>query len=240
MREKSDKSKLRDGRGILTESSYEAWKTAREAKSSGTACALYDPIQKRTVNLLSQGEKKVFWVLRYITEKHILEQFPLDAGIVREICDEMCVRRYGSILSTDFLVEGNSGRVVAFSVKPNASVFDPNSKTGNRNIIRNEVEVRYWSKKGVDHHVVYSDEISIDYAMNIKDVMTYWDDAFVRDPVSKLMHMIARHVIVVPLDKGRLSFKELASKLPVEEYYETYKSQIDKAHFCGWHIDFPG
>lgn len=240
MREKSDKSKLRDGRGILTDKSYEAWKTAREAKSTGTACALYDPIQQRTINLLSQGERKVFWALRYITDNRILEQFPLDAETIREICDEMGVRKYSSILSTDFLAESNSGKVVAISVKPNASVFDLSTKNGNRNFVRNEVEVRYWARQGVDHIVVYSDQIGIDYANNIRDVMSYWEEKWINDAVGMLMHLIARHIIRIPLDKGRIPFKQIASSIPVEEYYEIYRRQIDNSNFQGWRIDLSG
>ncbi len=239
MREKTDKSKLKDGRGILDGNTYEAWKTARESKSLGTACAVYDPVQKRTVNLLSVGEKKTFWVLRFLTPNRILEQFPMDAEVVNSICAELGVRKYSKILSTDFLVEDVKGYAVAISVKPNASVFEDDTKAGKRNIIRKNVEAQYWERYGVPHYVVFSDEIDIDYALNIRDVMTYWDDVWVNDSTSMLMHMIARHVIQIPLDRGRIPFKELAQKIHAEVYYETYKRQEIKSVNCRWRIDLP-
>lgn len=240
MREKTDKSKLKDGRGILNGNSYEAWKTARESKSVGTACAVYDPIQKRTVNLLSVGEKKTFWVLRFLTPNRILEQVPMDAAVVSSICEELGVRRYSSILSTDFLVENADRRAVAISVKPNASSFDTTTRTGKKNITRNDVEVRYWAQHGVPHHVVFADEIDMDFAMNIKDVMTYWDDVWVNDPTSMLMHMIARHVIQIPLDKGRIPFRKIAETIHVEDYYEAYKRQKGESINRRWRIDLSG
>ena len=98
MREKSDKRKKRDGRGIIAQDHYEAWKTARESKSSGTACAVYDPIQHRTVNLLSQGEVKVFWTLRFFPEiQNIYEQVPLRQGIVDAILLILLFDKYGNI-----------------------------------------------------------------------------------------------------------------------------------------------
>ena len=237
MREKTDASKLRDGRGLLIDNVYEAWKTARESKSTGTAYAVYDPIQKRTVNLLSVGEKKVFWVLRYLTAGKILEQFPMGAETTALACEELGVRKYSRILSTDLLVEKDSGELVAFSVKPNASVFDQKSKNGPGNVTRARVEAQYWSHYGVPHNVVYSDEINVDLAMNIRDVMLFWDDTLVRDPASMLMYLIAHKAIRLPLDKGRIQFKTIAEKIPVEDYYETYSRCKDDPNFCGWLID---
>ena len=240
MREKTDASKLRDGRGILNGDIYEAWKTAREAKSIGTASAVYDPIQRRTVNLLSVGESKVFWVLRFLTTGRILEQYPMDRAGVDAACDALGIRRYSKILSTDFLVEQPNGGAVAISVKPHASVFSEDTHNYQRNVNRHNVEARYWELRGVPHHLIYSDTIGIDYVGNIKDVMRFWDDMWVRgDPANMLMHMIAHHVIQIPLDQGRLPFKVIAQQIKVEDMYETYQRYKDDPDFRGWIIDLP-
>lgn len=236
MREKTDASKLKDGRGILSGTTYEAWKTAREAKSIGTAYAVYDPIQKRTVNLLSAGEKKVFWVVRFLAPGRILEQFPMDTRTVALVCNELGVRNYCHILSTDLVVEKENG-VVAISVKPNASSFDPKRKYGQKNITRAKVEAQYWEHYGVPHRVVYADEIPINLAMNIRDVMFYWDETFVCDRISELMHMIAHKAIQIPMDRWRIQFKTIAEKIDVEGLYETYKGLKSDPDFCGWRID---
>lgn len=240
MREKTDASKLRDGRGNLKGDVYEAWKTARESKSIGTASAVYDPIQRRTVNLLSVGESKTFWVLRFMLTGRILEQYPMNKRVVDEVCDELGIRRYSKILSTDFLAEKPNGGAVAISVKPSASVFSEGTHNHQRYINRHAVEARYWSKLGVPHHLIYSDEIDIDYVGNVKDVMCFWDDMWVRgDPANMLMHMIARHVIQIPLDQGRLPFKLIAQQIKVEDMYDTYQRYKDDPDFQGWSIDLP-
>ena len=239
MREKTDSSKLKDGRGLLSGNTYEAWKTAREAKSTGTAYAAYDPIQRRTVNLLSTGEKKVFWVVRFMTPGRIFEQYPMDSQTVSLACKELGVRDYSRILSTDLVVEKENG-VVAISVKSNALSFDPKSKNGQKNITRANVEAQYWEHYGVPHKVVYADEIPSDLAMNIRDVMFYWDETFVCDRTSKLMHLIAHKAIQIPMDRGRIQFKTITEKIDVEDLYEAYKRHQDDPDFSGWRIDLSG
>lgn len=50
---KSDKSKLREGRCIGEGKGYIGFIKANEASSIGTSCMIYDPIEKRTVDVLS-------------------------------------------------------------------------------------------------------------------------------------------------------------------------------------------
>ena len=223
MREKTDLSKAKDGRGIVTEKSYEAWKTAREAKSIGTACALYDPIQRRTVNLLSQGEKKVFWALRWATTGAIYEQYPMNKDIVTEICRKLGYPAYSKVLSTDFLVEKPDGDYAAFSIKPNAKVLE--GKDRDRLIRRNNVEYYYWARFGVAHAMLFADDIDPTFAWNIRDVMFYWDSALATDTASKFMFLLAHKVIQIDMTKGRIYPKELSTFYDVEEIYEAFNKQ---------------
>ena len=234
MRERTDKSKIKAGRGILNAESYEAWKTSREAKSVGTSCAVYDPIQQRTVNLLSVGEKKTFYVLRYLTDGMILEQFPMAPALIDSICLELGLRRYTKILSTDFLVEKPDGGLVAISVKPSRSTYCTKTNHYLRNMNRKTVEELYWAHYQIPHTTVFSDEIEPDYAWNIKDILLYYEERFVKDKVTMLMHLMAHHVVTLPLDCGRLPFKELAEKIPVEEYYDAYQKNRGNPNFHGW------
>lgn len=237
MREKTDKKKLQEGRGILTEAGYEAWKTARESKSTGTACAVYDPVQKRTVNLLSAGERKVFWALRYMVSGRILEQYPMDLAIVNNVCRDLGIKTYSRVLSTDFVVEKDDGSCIAISVKQNESLFSEKDRHHIRNINRQNLEEHYWARFNIPHHIVFSDDIDINYANNIKDVMQYWDTQWVRQPVEMLMHMIAHKAIQIRMDQGRLQFRKIAESIPVEEIYETYQRCDHNSDFQGWRID---
>lgn len=237
MREKSEQNKRKEGRGIPTEFGYEAWKTARESKSTATACALYDPIQQRTVNLMSQGEVKVFWTLRFFTNGHIYEQVPLNEDAVYKICREHGFRVPRHILSTDLLVEKNDGSYVAISIKQNHKVFEGDTKAAKNACIRQEIDEIYWNAQGVEQRVVYSEDIDTSYVGNIKDVMFFWEERFVTDDTSKLMHMIAHHAIRLPFNKGRLKFKKLAEQLDVKEMYETYTRRKDDPEFQGWEFD---
>lgn len=236
MREKTDEKKLQEGRGTLTETGYEAWKTARESTSRGTACAVYDPIQQRTVNLLSQGEKVAFWALRYMVAGRILEQYPMDRVIVKAVCRELGIKTY-RILSTDFVAEKDDGSCIAISVKPNSSVFTEKDSNYVKNINRQNLEARYWERFGIPHYVVFSDDIDFNFAMNVKDCMRYWDSKWVKKPEEMLMYLIAHHAIQIPLGKERLQFRHIAELISVEQYYETYQRCKHNSNFQGWRID---
>ena len=106
MREKTDESKILEGRGVITGARYSAWKQAREAKSAGTSSMTYDPVVGRTVHTLSEAETKVFWALRYNPQViEIFEQFPMDRDEITAICRSLGIPAYGHVLSTDFLVQ---------------------------------------------------------------------------------------------------------------------------------------
>lgn len=216
MREKSDSSKMRDKRGVISPDRYEAWKTARESKSSGTAYAVYDPIQQRTVNLLSQGEMKVFWTLRFLPDvESIYDQVPLQKDIVDEICKNLGIRTYNAVLSTDFLVTTSAGKTVAISSKTDSKIYDPSHRHYTRYVNRLTVERAYWEDyHNIEFLTVFSDTINPIAVRNVRDVMTYWDNTWITDSAGKLMHMIAHHVIKIPLDVCRLRYRELSRKIP--------------------------
>lgn len=238
MRERTDKSKQKIGRGVILPDSYEAWKTAREAKSLGTACAFYDPIQQRTINCLSQGEVKVFWIMRfYPSVTAIYEQVPLKKEIMDEICAAIPCKKYSRILSTDFLVQKDMDSFVAISVKKNKDGFLKRDKNYDKRIRRTIVEQKYWEQAGVPFHLIFSDDFSLNVSKNIRDAMFFWDDHMVTDASSMLMHMIAHHVIVFEIPDKRINYKKLANELSVEELYETYQKNKYNPEFHGWKLD---
>lgn len=241
MREMSDKNKLKKGRGSLEiPGKYEAFKMARESKSIGTACACYDPIQQRTINLLSQGEVKVFWTIRtYDKVENIYEQFPLKKDIVNDICAELNIRSYSNILSTDFVIITTDGSIVAISVKSNRKSFYEKDKSYDKRMRRMIVEELYWKRCGADFRIIFSDEIPIELANNCRMIMAFWDDKWITNTDAKLKHLIAKHCIRFKIPDCRLNFKRLAEALPIEEMFSEYKhkANCDDPDFRGWDID---
>ena len=231
MREKSDNSKHIEGRGVISEKMYVAWKLARETKSIGLASTTYDPIVGRAVNTLSRQETKVFWVLRYNPSVlEIFEQFPLAKAEVTAICHELGVKAYCKVLSTDFLVKMKNGWV-AVSVKQNRNLFN---KTKNPEgyddlVIRQAVEKIYWERNyGIPFKILFGDEVSDVLANNIKNIMHFWDARFITNKVSKLKFLLAHGVIDVPMNEDYIRFGVLAEQYDVETMYETYRDENRK------------
>ena len=224
MREKSDSSKHKEGRGIISGDSYAAWRRASEAKSIGTSVMLYDPIAKRSVSLLSQGEKRVYWVLRASSNVvDIYEQFPMNKAEVDQICKKYGIPVYRKVLSTDFLVHMADDTYRAISVKPDRQIFaDKDSRSYAKLINRQGVEQVYWESHGIPWDIIYSEDIGPVRVANIEAVMLFWDDTYVHDRTSMLKHLIAHGVIRVPMDKP-IAFAAMADEMKeVERLYADY------------------
>ena len=226
MKEKSDKSKLREGRGIIDGDSYAAWRRASEAKSMGTSVMLYDPIAKRSVSLLSMAEKKVFWALRFREDvEAIYEQFPLsNTALVDHICQENHIPRYNHILSTDFLVKLRDGSYQAISVKPTRKVFDKNNPKYRSVANRQGVEKAYWNHYNIPWRIAFAEDFDDVVATNIESCTLFWNQGMVRDEPSILKHLIAHHIVTLPMDKP-IPFVDVCKEIDVRRIYEDYKQQ---------------
>ena len=230
MFEKSDASKLKEGRGLITEEgAYSAWKLAREAHSTGTSSMIYDPVSGRSVSCLSNAEKKVFYMLRFHDSvEEIYDQFPLekngDMG-TDAVCKEMGIKPYGHVLTTDFLVKRTDGSFVAISVKPSEAVFKKKGKKTDNLIRRQEVEKRYWESRDIVFRIVFADRINDVLCANVRNVMRYYPVELAVGKEGKLKHLIARKVIRIDnIDRDYIPFAVLAKELDVERIFdETYK-----------------
>ena len=86
---KSEKTKLKEGYGTGTGANYIPYIQTREFNSKGTTCNARDWITGRTVELLSQTEMRVWYLLRWDERVvDIREQFPLDLEITKKIADD--------------------------------------------------------------------------------------------------------------------------------------------------------
>lgn len=231
MREKSDASKLREGRGLIIGSSYEAWRRANEAKSSGTASLIYDPISGRSVSVLSSGEERVFWKLRWSPNvDEIYEQYPMNKALTDQICKDYKLPRYNHILSTDFLVQKTDGSYVAISVKSSRKEFDQTKRRYDSLVRRQTVEKLYWENMSVPFWILFADEIDNTETRNIKAIMKYWPAYYCVDRIGRLKHLIAHRVIDVSMDKP-IRYGDLAREIDVDRLFA--KLVKEKTHESG-------
>ncbi len=225
MREKSDASKLREKRGIITADQYTAWKMACETRSWGKASMIHDPVVGRTVHTLSNAETKTFWYLRFIPEvEEIYEQFPLRREEVTAIGHSLGMPAYASILSTDFLVRMKENKYLAINVKDDRGVYDPQkNRNYKRDIKRLKVEKIYWGMNyGIPLKAVFGNEINSIYVNNIKNILHFYDRRAVTNRVSIIKFLLAHHVIEVPMENEYIRFGDIIRDYDVEGLYEAY------------------
>lgn len=120
-------TKINEGRGKGSGSSYLPWIQTREISSVGTCSNPKDWKTGRTVELLSQGEAYYWHILRWNDEiEDIREQYPLDLETTLEICDDYNVkhpRNRHTYMTSDFYVTYKDGKEKVFSVKPSRNVL---------------------------------------------------------------------------------------------------------------------
>lgn len=230
MHEKSDLSKILEGRCRGKGKDYVAFKKANESHSSGTAAQSYDAIEKRIVDTLSKGETEFFWLLRFDENVvEIREQFALNPKYVAEIAVSLGFRVPKRILSTDFLVSYSDGRVVAYSVKDKRTVLDKTSYKNEGNwkkmIRRQMIEKCYWENIGVEFQMVFAEELNHQRANNIRIVMKCYDPRSVLTLDQKYRYLIAHHHVEVDLDSGFIPFVRIA-KENREEIERLYMEKV--------------
>ena len=123
MRRKSDKSKQKEGYGTGHGADYKPYIRTAEFNSSGTCANPVDWKTGRTVQLLSQGEKYFWYLMRWndhVTD--IREQFPLPVEDTMQIAEQYGIQhpRKGSelaIMTSDFLVDFDDNTQGVFSIK---------------------------------------------------------------------------------------------------------------------------
>ena len=196
MKEKSDISKILEGRCRGAGADYVGFKKANEAHSTGTASEIYDPVAKRTVDTLSTGETMLFWLLRYDERvAEIREQMLLVPDLVAECALELGIRCPKKILTTDFLALYEDGSVVAYSVKYSRSIFDDKNAAGRSVIRRQALEKKYWEKLGIKFRIVFTEEMNRYKAVNISDCMNVYDSSRVHTIDQMYRWLIAHHVV---------------------------------------------
>ena len=218
MKMKSDAAKLKEKRCLGEGSNYTGFILARESGSIGTAVSVYDPIARRKVELLSQGEAELFWIIRFRDGvKEIKEQMMLAPEIVAEICTEFGFRKPSHILSTDLLVEYEDGRMTAYSVKSDRSaLFEPNlePRKQRRILERQKIEQEYWSRHGAEFKIVFRTDLNSGYARNVETVMAFYNPRFVHSEEDMLKYLVAHKKIRIDMEAGPVPYARLCREFP--------------------------
>lgn len=225
MRAKRSITKILEGRCRGAGVNYVGFIKANEAKSRGCSAEIYDPIAGRTVDVLSMGERWLFWTLRY--DKHVVEireQQMLHPAIVAQAAVRLGISVPTEILTTDFLVLYDDGRIVAYSIKCDRKSLNPDTRNGRKIIRRQTLEKQHWEILGVEFQIVFTNEVNRYRANNIQSVMTYYDPVWVQTPDQMYKFLIAHHV--VELDMSRtIEFARIARENE-DEIKKLFESEI--------------
>lgn len=223
MRRISEKRKQKEHRGEGSGADYKPYIQAREFNSLGTCSNPIDWKTGRTVELLSQAEKAVWYLLRW-DEKvaDIQEQYPLDLSKTVALSQEFGIRHPKDTMTrmtTDFLVTMKNKSRLAISVK--ASKADLESK---RIIEKLYLEKQYWKSMGVPFSLVSKSDINMTAVNNIRLVTEFYVPGSVFDEISALKHLVAQKIIYVDLTQEPLNFQKLLNNYRevVEEWMKSH------------------
>lgn len=207
----SEKGKQREGRGQGTGSAYKPYIQCREFNSLGTCSTPIDWKTGRTVELLSQAEKAVWYLLRWEDAvEDIQEQYPLDLSKTVALAEAYGVRHPKDThtrMTTDFLVIMKDKNRYAVSVKS-----DERDLKNKRTVEKLFLEKAYWESEGVPFVIMLKSKVNMTKVHNIRMVTEFYDPARVFDDVSTLKHLIARKVIPANMESEPLDFPKLLSK----------------------------
>ena len=206
---KSVQKRLKEGRcqGIGPE--YEPFVKAQEAKSSGTAACIPDPIEGRQVHLLSATETELYYMLRLgAGVSHFREQMLLNMDAVNRLLEKRGLPRVGDNVAytTDLLTDYEDGRRIAYSVKWSREDFDIHSRQyrGRENryynlIIRQDIEMEYWKERNTEFCIVTREDINHVLATNNRLLFSYYDNSRgLFNTQQRMLYLMARGYITWP------------------------------------------
>lgn len=215
MRRVSEETKIRERRGTGKGPDYKSWIQNRELNSNGVECALVDWKHGRAIQLLSNGEKMSYLILRWDDNVvDIREQFPLNIDDTNRIADELGIRRASQgryHMTTDLLVEYADGTLRAFSVKTNRKELTDNKRNKELALI----EFTYWKQQGVSWQFIESDNLNRVRAMNIENVVAYWDKKDVLNEFDYIKYLIAHKMVIVNMEEP-IRYKDVINEMKKE------------------------
>jgi len=192
----SDKTKQKRRRGTGSGANYTSYIDINEYTSSlGTRAGVIDVFHNRQISCMSQGERILALQLLWdFNIKEIHEQVPLDINVTNRIARELGykpMRKGSKPMTSDFVAYLKSGKTKVFSVKYNSQQELPERKRELQ-----EIERKYWEEQGAEWILVYRDELNPILAYNIRCVLEYYDDKYVKSDIDMVKHRIAHKEII--------------------------------------------
>lgn len=213
------KQKRCQGEGL----EYIPWILARETSSIGSSFITYNYKTGRPVNLLSEAEAKVFFLLLWADEvSDIKEQYVLDLEETRKIAEALGFRKPAKRMSTDFF----------FKVKDPVYNFGAISVKASRSQLKNErtreilkIEESYWNNKGVNYKLVFADDINPIVTNNIRNITRITEPEDIEDDVMAIKWLLTHKRIPIDLTKD-IDYLQLLNKhqKEVDRLYEVLRS----------------
>ena len=204
----SEKRKKEEHRGKGHGADYKPWIYTNEFNSRGTVSNPVDYKTGRVMQLMSMGENKFYYLLRWDDNVvDIREQYPLKLRDTLKIAQAMKIRHpknKSTRMTSDFLVDYADGSQKAFSVK-----YSRNDLDDRRTSEKLEIEERYWKMHGIPFEIVFSEDMDINIVTNIRLVTEYYDLNDVFDQNSYIKHLIATKQLNIPIDQGLLDFRNI-------------------------------
>lgn len=220
MRKKSEKTKERLKMGKGEGKDYKPGIQVGEFSSRGTVSICPDWITGRSVHLMSQLETEAWYILRFDDDNiDIREQYLLDKEITSKIAFKKGIihphDKNGELLSlsTDFLVTRSDGSMVAVSVKPNKE--DLNQRT----LEKLYIEAIYWDLKNVEYHLIDRKDIDHKTAINIRDIVAFYNCDYFVDDIQFLKFLMAHKYIKTDLSK-ELDYREMIETKEFKQWKE--------------------
>lgn len=233
-----DKTKLSQKRGTGRYEKYKPWIEANEISSEGTTATLNDWKHGRRIETLSDGEYMYYYILRWNDEvDDINEQYPLPLETTMAIAEKLGYPHpstYGNKepihMTSDFLVWMKDGSRRVYSVKSDRTsthIERCSNEIQKRKVpgtLRKlAIERYYWEKYVIDDNgknvvwkLIYSEDVDVKYADNIRHVVEYYDINSVHDKQSIVKHLIATKSIKVEMRGVDLDYDKIADEYPEE------------------------
>ena len=223
----SEAGKEKQNRGSGTGSKYKPYILAREINSTGTTANIVDWKHGRTVELLSQGEEMYYYIFRWDDDvEDINEQYKLDPKQTKQIARKLGFRHPPVAMTTDLLITYKNGTKKAVSVKYSKADIDfefastvKSKRKIERTLEKLTIEKMYWSELGVEWQLLFTSDVNIAYADNIRRVVEYYDENAVHDDISKIKHLIAIKELNIDMDKP-IDYAALVRRLLTGGDYE--------------------
>lgn len=239
MKEKSNTSKILEGRCQGYGPDYIPFIKANEFPSIGTASIITDPFEGRQVHTLSTAETMFYWSIRMDPNiVHIREQFLLDIDTIVMIRGKMGLKKLDIYCTTDFLIDYADGEQHAYSIKYSAKDFDRTSRKyrGREHALdsminRQKIEYIYWKLQGVPFSIVTTEDMDRFKAANARSVMACYQPWRCKTKEQKFRFLIAHRFVTIPMEGKYINFQKAADEasFDVEDTFAKSLEALTKA-----------